>query len=360
VYSLSCEDEQTLPSFLDFQLNNPNFKTINKGVSSADLMNSCFAILDTKISPGDIIILYGLSPLSENERLEIKNEFHLLDLTHAFKRPHSYGNIFYDTTHLTAEGNKAVAKFIAKKIKTNYKEKTGTNSFSSKEKEVFHKIEKCRLKAAIRYIDEEFLNYINTLKTIYTPGNNGIAVMNCNPFTLGHRHLVSCASKMVDNLYVFVVEEDKSYFKFKQRFKMVNEGVKDLENVKVILAGKYVISSITFPDYFNKEKTFNPAMDVSFDFEVFTNYIAPVLKLTSRFIGNEPYCKTTRTQHEIMKKTLPPKGISVIEIERLENEYGPISATKVRQLIKNKEFEKLASFLPSTTVAFLTKYNYLH
>ncbi len=362
VYSVSCKDHQTLPSYLEAQINSPKFQFINKGVVSADVMNSCFAIVDTPISKGDIIVLYGLNPLSQKEKNELKKETKLVDLSGIFKRPHNFGNVFYDNTHLTPDGNKAVAKFIAKEIKDNFIKRMNTVPYtlSDKEKNIFHKIEQCRLRAAIRYVDEEFPHYINVLKSKYKPGTNGIAAMNCNPFTLGHKHLISTASKMVDNLYIFVVEEDKSYFKFKQRFEMVKEAVKDIANVQVVSAGKYVVSSMTFPDYFNKEESFNPAMDVSYDFELFTSYIAPALKLNTRFIGNEPFCKTTQTQHEIMKKTLPPKGVSVIEIKRLENEFGPISASKVRELIQNKEFDTLNSFLPKTTIATLTKYQYLN
>ena len=40
----------------------------------------------------------------------------------------------------------------------------------------------------------------------------GAAVMNCNPFTLGHRYLIEKALQYVNGLYIFVVEEDVSYF----------------------------------------------------------------------------------------------------------------------------------------------------
>ena len=63
---------------------------------------------------------------------------------------------------------------------------------------------------------------------------NGAVVMNCNPFTKGHRYLIECARKYVDHLLVFVVEEDKSYYAFKDRKKMVELGTKDLENVIVL------------------------------------------------------------------------------------------------------------------------------
>ncbi len=361
VYSTSCQDAQTLPAFIDSQINNPNFQVINRGVSSADVMNSCFAILDTQITKGDIIILYGLNPLTEQEKNALKKECTFLDLTAIFKRPHSYNEVYYDTTHLRPEGNKAVAKYIAREINTNFiiRSPNKPAAFSDKDKEIFHKITQCRMRAALRYIDEEFPTFINVLKSKYKQGTNGIAVMNCNPFTLGHEYLVTTAANMVDNLYLFVIEEDKSYFKFKLRLAMVKEAVKHLTNVVVVPTGKYLVSSITFPEYFHKEETFNPAMDASYDLEIFTNYIAPVLKLSFRFIGKEPFCKTTRTHHETMKKLLPPKGISVIEIARLENNYGPISASKVRMLIKHKEFDNLESFLPKTTIDSLAKHKYL-
>jgi [citrate (pro-3S)-lyase] ligase len=362
VYSVGCEDGQTLPSLLESRINNSEFQIFNRGVMGADVMDSCFAILDTQISKGDLVILYGLNPISEKEKVEIKKEINFLDLIEIFARPHSYGDVFYDKSHLTPEGNKVVAKLIAIEFKDNFKKRIviTDNSLSVKEKNIFHKVAQCRFRAALRYIDEAFPQYINNLKSKFRPGNNGIAAMNCNPFTLGHKYLILTASKMVDTLYVFVVEEDKSFFKFEQRFEMVKKGVNDIANVVVVRSGKYLVSSMTFPDYFTKEEGVNPDMDVSYDFEIFTYYIAPTLKLRTRFIGNEPFCKTTRAHHDIMKETLPPKGVAVIEIERLENEFGAISASKVRELIKNKEFDKLSSFLPITTIDSLRTYDYLN
>lgn len=362
VYSVGCEEKGTLSSLLENEMNDRGFQIFNRGVISADAMNSSFAILDTPVSKGDIVILYGLYPLSEEEKIELQKEAHFLDLTEIFRCPHSYGDVFYDQAHLTPEGNKAVAGFLAREMKELVGKRTAAvkDPFSDKEKNIFHSVEQCRFRAALRYIDEGFPDYIDFLKSRYKPGNNGIAAMNCNPFTLGHQYLVSTASRMVDTLYVFVVEEDKSYFPFKQRFEMIKEGLKDIANVEVVPTGKFLISSMTFPDYFTKEEGFNPAMNVAYDFEIFVDYIAPALELWNRFIGTEPFCKTTRRHHEIMKKTLPPRGISVIEINRLENEFGPISASTVRKLIKDKEFDKLGPFLPGTSIDLLTKYGYLN
>ena len=47
----------------------------------------------------------------------------------------------------------------------------------------------------------------------------GCIVMNCNPFTSGHRYLIEYALKNVDYLFIFVVEEDQSVFLFMTDFR---------------------------------------------------------------------------------------------------------------------------------------------
>jgi len=360
VYSFGCQESHTLSSLLENRIDNSKYRVLNRGVRGSDTLNAAFAILDTKISNGDIVILYGLYPFCSEEKFELKKEFNYIDLKEIFARPHQYGSVFYDKSHLTPMGNKIVAGFIAREIEETDINKSFIRNISSsdKEKDIFIKLNQSRIRAAFRYIDESFPAYIEFLKSKYIEGNNGIVVVNCNPFTLGHKYLITTASKMVDNLYVFVVEEDKSYFPYKQRLEMIQEGLSDMENLQFIPTNKFVVSLMTFPDYFSKEDSFNPAMNVDYDFEIFYNYIAPVLNISKRFIGTEPYCKTTRTQHEIMKRTLPQKGISVVEVDRLENEFGPISASKVRQIIKSKDYDKVKFFLPETTRELLMKFGH--
>ncbi len=61
----------------------------------------------------------------------------------------------------------------------------------------------------------------------------GAIVMNANPFTLGHRHLVEQAAAQCDALHLFVVREDASFFPFSARLEMVRAGVANLPNVVV-------------------------------------------------------------------------------------------------------------------------------
>ena len=51
------------------------------------------------------------------------------------------------------------------------------------------------------------------LKSLPHPsGKVGAVVCNCNPFTLGHRHLIEQASRSCDAVLVFVLSEDASFF----------------------------------------------------------------------------------------------------------------------------------------------------
>ena len=49
-------------------------------------------------------------------------------------------------------------------------------------------------------------------------------------------------------------------------------------------------------------------------------------------------------------KTAP---IEVVEIQRIEFADKPISASRVRALLKDENYEELASIVPSTTYDFL-------
>ncbi|MDF2524427.1 MAG: ((pro-3S)-lyase) ligase, partial [Clostridiales bacterium] len=56
-------------------------------------------------------------------------------------------------------------------------------------------------------------------------------VVNCNPFTLGHKYLIEYAASRCSKLHIFVVWEDKSSFPAETRFRLVKEGVSHLPNV---------------------------------------------------------------------------------------------------------------------------------
>ena len=185
----------------------------------------------------------------------------------------------------------------------------------------------------------------------FAAGGAGCIVMNANPFTLGHRHLVEQAAKAGPTL-VLVVEEDISLFPFAARHVLVTEGVAGIPGVSVLPGGPYTISRATFPGYFLKDVPLQDA-HADVDLELFRRSIAPALGIVRRFVGTEPLCGTTSVYNAAMKAHLPPAGIEVIEIPRLEAGGLVISASLVREAIRNGKMADVKPWVPPSTWAYL-------
>ena len=192
-------------------------------------------------------------------------------------------------------------------------------------------------------------NFVAGLPKGDTTGTIGSIVMNANPFTLGHRFLVEKAAEKCDHVYVFVLSEDKSEFSFADRIRLVEEGTKDIVSVTVLPTGPYLISSATFPTYFLKERDKASEIQCMLDIEVFANYYAPAFNITKRFVGTEPISPMTNMYNEALLKSLPQKGIEVVEIPRTEKENSPISASRVRALMKEGKWDEIKLLVPEAT-----------
>ncbi|MCQ2557594.1 MAG: [citrate (pro-3S)-lyase] ligase [Oscillospiraceae bacterium] len=189
-------------------------------------------------------------------------------------------------------------------------------------------------------------NYLSSLPQL--SGKVGAIVCNCNPFTLGHRYLIEYASQHCDELYVFVLSEDRSFFPADIRFQLVKEGTAHLPNVHVVPSSSYLISRATFPTYFIKDTARCADAACELDITLFGQVIAPKLGITVRFVGQEPFDPVTRGYNELMKKQLPAMGIELVEIERFEN----ISASRVRRCLQEKKLDELQSLLPEVTYEY--------
>ena len=184
------------------------------------------------------------------------------------------------------------------------------------------------------------------------PDGASSVVVNCNPFTKGHRYLIERAAEASSWLYVIVVREDRSLFPFGVRMDLVEKGVEDLHNVSVLSGGDYVISSLTFPSYFTRNDNLTP-FHATLDLTIFGKHVAPSLGVAKRFVGEEPYCPVTSTYNTYMKKILPEFGITVDEIPRLEADGTAVSASAVRQCIRDGRMDELVRLVPRTTLDFL-------
>ena len=189
-------------------------------------------------------------------------------------------------------------------------------------------------------------------KIAHLPEERAAVVVNCNPFTRGHRALIERAARENGAVIVFVVSEDRSLFPFADRLKLVREGVADLKNVAVFPAGSYIISAATFPTYFTRDKD-QVVAQTRLDIEVFATRIAPPLGIKVRYIGEEPYCQVTNAYNEAMLDILPAHGIAVRVIRRVGLDGDIISASKVRDMIRGNDWAGIERVVPASTYRYL-------
>lgn len=198
-------------------------------------------------------------------------------------------------------------------------------------------------------------DYLGRVRSILGTGegkNRGAIVMNCNPFTLGHRSLVEYAHNNCDEVIIFAVQEDRSIFPFSDRFSLIKQGVRDMKGVEVISGGDFIISNATFPTYFIKG-TDELAAQTKLDATIFATRIAPALNITVRFVGEEPTDKTTLAYNNAMREVFAQNGIELKEIPREQKGNQIVSASSVRRALADDDWETVYRMVPKTTLTYL-------
>lgn len=188
-------------------------------------------------------------------------------------------------------------------------------------------------------------------------GTRGAIIVNCNPMTLGHKYLMEKALQEVDELLIFVVEEDLSVFPFEARYNIIKSEFKNDKNVKVLKGGPYVISRGTFPTYFIKQKDKMLQIYTELDAKIFADKIAKDLQIDIRFLGSEPNDLVTLQYNNSLQEILQERNIGVKIVERKEHENKPISASYVRSLLKQDKIKEAFELLPQSTIEFLKTEN---
>ena len=167
-----------------------------------------------------------------------------------------------------------------------------------------------------------FPGYLNTLaKQKEDAPRVAALVMNANPFTLGHQYLVEKAAAENDT------------------------------NIRYHDSGPYIISNATFPSYFQKDEKAVIESHAMLDLTVFTK-IAAALGINRRYVGEEPTSLVTGIYNQIMSEKLPENGIECIIVPRKENDGKAISASTVRQALKEENWELLRELVPETTLDY--------
>lgn len=201
--------------------------------------------------------------------------------------------------------------------------------------------------------DGGITGFLKSLPREERPGITGAAVMNCNPFTLGHRRLIEKAAGECGSFYVFALSEDKSIIPTADRIQLIKDGVKDIDNVTVLPTGDYLISSATFPDYFLKRETSTTAAQCRLDVEIFAGHFAPFFDIKVRYAGTEPFSPVTELYNRTMAELLPSYGIEWKEIPRFEVDGEAVSAGRVRELLGKNRPDEIRRLVPKTTFDYL-------
>ena len=197
-----------------------------------------------------------------------------------------------------------------------------------------------------------FETWLAGLKKTVRPGAAAV-VMNANPFTLGHRKLLETAAKENDEVLLFLLEENAGPIPYEVRKKLVEEGTRDLLNVRLIPSASYIVSHATFPSYFLKSEEKVIRAHVTLDLAVFRR-IAASLDISLRYVGEEPFSRVTRVYHEMMAELLPESGVECRIIPRFKVNGQTVSASLVREAIHDGRLSDVRGMLPESTYRYFT------
>ncbi len=373
VYGFGAEDDHTIPSL--FQSNHNAFKNSQPSARCLRVSNhgtrggtydTCLKhISQARLAPGDTVIVFDSNlPLSPSAWDSIRTNGNVsdrlielctaagipvIDFRPMFHRPHVHGEVFFDNGHMAHRGNLALARKlhdVCIRSGDLWRQEDRLATHFLLQNKLLGKAETENNIHAYRGLQD----YLNDLKDKSVPSDNiGCIVMNCNPFTQGHQNLIKTAASQVDHLYIFVVQENRSCFSFNDRLVMTTNGCRSLDNVTVLPGGQYIISTLTFPEYFEKDHKKDLTINASMDIHVFGKFISKTLNISKRFVGQEPFCPITRQYNQQMLEILPEYGIAVLVIERFKVDDTPISASQVRRLMGEGQFEQIGDLVPKTT-----------
>lgn len=112
-----------------------------------------------------------------------------------------------------------------------------------------------------------------------------------------------------------------------------------------------MISNATFPSYFLKDKDTVIRSHAVLDITIFEK-IAKTLGIRVRYVGEEPFSAVTGIYNQVMAEQLAAAGLTLTVIPRKESGGTAISASKVRQLIKENRMEEMHGLVPESTYSY--------
>lgn len=365
-FGYAVEDADTMPSQLQRELaarGQGTVRVVNHGLWGGDdaCLDGNFLQEAAGLRSGDVALFYRkhLDPRLMADWAKCGVRY--LDITAAWHEDPAAKWCFYDQPgHMNAVGYGIVARLVADALVASRFTSGAVAPDELKDLTTPWLTRYLKGRAALTDFDAGIARYVEGVRALCPPlpagRTAGAIVMNCNPFTNGHRRLIEQAARDVDRLYILVVEEDRSIFPFAERFEMVKAGTADLANVVVAPSGRFVISSLTFPEYFMKDYVKEKAFDVSGDVRTFCEKIAPPLGIAVRFAGAEPFDPVTANYNRSMAELLPQYGLRFREIPRFATDAGEvISATAVRRFLQAGDLDAVSRYVPPSTLSVLER-----
>jgi hypothetical protein len=345
-YGAHLKDDETVPSFFSSLVHEICERVLNHGMGGVNFIDVVGRLLSSNFQRGDVVFL--TMPFT-GEQLE-DHEFILDD------------DCFFDSYHLNAIGAGKAANLLFENLEERRLVREFDLEALAKAEDIIsiYKRAICEIEAAeFEGSDvEAYLTYLDAKVPglIERQGNRiyGSVAVNCNPITKGHLTLIEYAAKSVDHLFVLVIEEDKSTVSFEDRFNMVRDVCAEFENITTLRGGKFVCTEYIALEYFVKGEEQPENIDFSLESFYFGTFIAPKLGVTKIFLGDEPSCDVTRQYNDHMDATMPTYGIDLTIIPRKADSDGvPISASSVRKLIQENNWEAVEDMVPPLAYSYM-------
>ena len=132
---------------------------------------------------------------------------------------------------------------------------------------------------------------------------------------------------------------------------LAERGIADFGNVVLHASGPYIISNATFPSYFLPDDDAASVGHAELDLTLFAK-IAAALSIR-RYVGEEPFSQVTGLYNKVMREKLPELGVECRVIPRLAIAGRAVSASDVRQCVKDGDWQHLQELVPKATYDWL-------
>ncbi len=203
------------------------------------------------------------------------------------------------------------------------------------------------LENSISSIEQHLLAMNETIPAV--TGTRAALVMKCNPVTLSHLLLIETCALKHDQVLIFLVEED-TVIPYEIRKKMLEKATKDIKNVYILPATKYIISPITFPTYFLKDDINAQRIYMDLDITIFNRYFIRVFQIDFRYIAATQKILGSDTYMQTMIKILSDKLIMIPPLYK----NGIITTTStIRKYARQKKYSLIKDLVPKTSYEFL-------